>query len=104
MVVLLRMVAVYLFSRLSDLFHDEEVRFTFYDPFDLWLFVAGNHNEVVALLHDGLIAGRRNLDRLKARRATALAVKGQRSRDVMLLCSRVDAFVHPRRVQTQPNS
>ena len=56
MVVLLRMVAVYLFSRLSDLFHDEEVRFTFYDPFDLWLFVAGNHNEVVALLHDGLIA------------------------------------------------
>jgi hypothetical protein len=90
----LRMIAVYLLPRFSDLLDNEKVVFSLDNPFDARLFMSGDDDEVVALLHDGCVAGGRNLDRLDTATTTALAVKGQGSRDVMLLCARLDPFVH----------
>jgi hypothetical protein len=56
--------------------------------------MAGDHDKVVALLHDGLVAGGRNLDCLDTASTTALAVKGQGTRDLVLLRARLDPFVH----------
>lgn len=93
-VVLLRVVAVYLPPRLPDLLDDKEVVFGLDDSFDAWLFMSRDDDEAVALLHDRRVAGGRNLDRVDTTDSTALAVEGQASRDVVLLCARFDPFVH----------
>src|SRR4051812_46947172 len=75
-VVSLRMIAVYLLPRFPDLLDDEKVVFGLDNPFDALLFMSRDDDEVVALLHDGCVAGGRNLDRLDTATSTALTVKG----------------------------
>src|SRR4051794_10552826 len=71
----LRMVAVYLLPRFPDLLDYEKVVFGLDNPFDALLFMSRDDDEVVALLHDGCVAGGRNLDRLDTATTTALTVK-----------------------------
>jgi hypothetical protein len=88
------MVPVYLVPRLPDFLDDEEVGFGLHDPFDARLFMPGDHDEVVALVHDGRVAASWNLDRLKAGWAAALAVEGQATGYSMLLGAFLDPLVH----------
>jgi hypothetical protein len=93
-VVLLRVVAVYLLSRLADLLHHEEVGLRLDNPLDSGFLMSGDDDEVVALPNDGRVAGGRNFDRLHTGTATALAVEGQGIGDVMLLGALFDPLVH----------
>lgn len=93
-VVLLRVVAVYLLSRLADLLDHEEVSFALDNPFDSRLSMSGDDDEVVALPHDRRIAGGWNFDRLQTRTSPALAVEGQGIGDLMLLGALLDSLVH----------
>jgi hypothetical protein len=90
----LGMVAVYLLSRLPNLFDDEEAAFGLDNPFDLRLLMSGEDDEVVALLHNGRVAAGRNLDRLDAATSAALAVKWQGCRDLVLLGALLDPLVY----------
>jgi hypothetical protein len=92
-VVLLWVVVVYLLASLADLLDNEEVAFGLDDPLDLWLFMSRDDDEVVALLNDGRVAGRRDLDGLDTGAGAALAVEGQGIGDVVLLCTLFDPFV-----------
>jgi hypothetical protein len=92
--VLLWMVAIDLLPSLADLLDDEEVGLGLDDPFDLRLFVTRYHDEAVTLLHDLLVSDRRDLDRLDARGAAALAVERQCPGSRMQLGACRDPFVH----------
>src|SRR5579884_4406349 len=90
----LRVVPVDLLSRLADLLDDDEAPLVVDDALDRRLLVPREDDEVVALPHDGLVAGGRQLDRLQAGGPAALAMERQRSGDVVPFRARLDPLVH----------
>jgi hypothetical protein len=90
---LLGMVAVDLLSGFADLLDNEELRFLLDYPLDGGLFVAREHDEVVAQTDHFCIAGWRDLDRLDAVGASAFTVERECARDGVLLCALLDALI-----------
>ena len=94
MVAVLRMVAVDPFPRFTDLFDHKKARLCLHNPFDPGIFMAGDHNEAVPLANDLLVPGVRNLDRVTARSAIALAMERHCPGNGKLLTARGDPLVH----------
>ena len=93
-VVRLWMVAIDLFPRLANLFDNEEVGLGLDDPFNPRLFVAGDYDEAVTTPHNLLVSSGRDLDRVKARHAVALAMEGQRPGEGVQFGARRDPLIH----------
>jgi hypothetical protein len=92
-VALLRMIAIDLLAGFPDFLDDDVLAAVFDDPFDLRLFVARNHDEVVALVDDAFVLGWRDVEGRHARRPSALAVEAQRRLDSVLLGALLDPLV-----------
>jgi hypothetical protein len=76
---LLGVVAIDLLSGLADFLDDEELGLALDYPLDCRLFVAWQHDEVVALTNHRCIAGWCDLDRLDAVGASAFTVERERA-------------------------
>ena len=92
---LLRVITVDLFASFADLLDNDEVATAFNDSLDLRLFVARDHQEVVAHAHVAFVIRGTDVDGLETGTLPAFAMEAKRSRDVVSLCAFLDSLVDP---------
>jgi hypothetical protein len=90
---LLWMIAIDLVASFADFLDDDVAASVVDDPFDSLLFVARDQDEVIPLVDDALVLGRRDVDGRDARRLSALAVEAQRRLDSVQLGALLDPLV-----------
>lgn len=88
------MIAIDLIASFADFLDDDVDPSALDDPFDSRLLVTSDQDEVIPLVDDALILGRRDVDGCDARRSSALAVEAQRRLDAVLLGTLLDPLVN----------
>src|SRR5690349_17789367 len=89
----LRMLSIECFSGFPDLLDDDVAVSDLDDLLDARVFVTGRDHEVIALVRDGSVLARNDLDRLEAARSVALAVEGNAPGDAEARSALLDALV-----------
>ena len=89
----LRMLSIECFPRFPDLLDDDVAVSDLDDLLDPRVCVAGRDHEVIALVRDGSVLARNDLDGLEAARSVALAVEGNGPGDAEARSTFLDALV-----------